>query len=367
VRKLIDFSFMSGSRTPDSREWDVSVSICTYNRCSLLRQALDSVVSQAIDHGQRYEVIVVDNNSTDDTKRLVHSYIAQGHTNLRYLFEGRQGLSYAREAAIAHARAPIIAFTDDDVRVAPDWVSSIKRAFDSHAEVAWVGGKVLPHWPAVLPRWMSREHWAPLAILDFGDQPFHVTASQPRCLVGANLAFRKDVLDGMKRFEPSLQRVKDSIGSMEDHELLMRLLKVDRQGLYAPDVVVTSDIPASRLSKEYHRRWHHGHGHFYAIGRFEDLEHSNTGRLFGVPAHMYRQAAIDALRWLQTIVRGDLNAAFTYELRLMFFAGFVQTRYKDFSEVRTGNRLAELGRFARSLARRFLVRGFAGHSGGNQQ
>jgi len=357
---------MSGSRTPDSREWDVSVSICTYNRCSLLGQALDSVLSQALDQAQRYEVIVVDNNSTDDTKHLVDSYIAQGHTNLRYVFEGRQGLSYAREAAIAHARAPIIAFTDDDVRVAPDWVSSIKRAFDSHTEVAWVGGKVLPLWPAVVPRWMRREHWTPLALLDFGDQPFHVTASNPRCLIGANLAFRKDVLDGTK-FEPSMQRVKDSIGSMEDHELLMRLLKADRQGLYAPDVVVTTDIPASRLSKEYHRRWHRGHGHFFAIGRFEDLEPSKTGRLFDVPAHMYRQAAIDTIQWLRTIVRGDLNAAFTYELRLMFFAGFVRTRYKDFSEVRTGNRLVELGRFARSVARKFLLRGFARHSGGIQR
>jgi len=352
---------MSDSPTLDSREWDVSVSICTYNRCSLLRQALDSVLSQAIGHDQRYEVIVVDNNSTDDTKHLVHRYIAQGHTNLQYLFEGRQGLSYARGTAIAHARAPIVAFTDDDVRVAPDWVSSFKRAFDSHPEVAWVGGKVLPQWPAVLPRWMSREHWAPLAILDFGDQPFHVTASQPRCLVGANLALRKEVLNEMKGFEPSLQRVKDSIGSMEDHELLMRLMKADRQGLYAPDVVVTADIPANRLSKEYHRRWHRGHGHFYALGKFEDLEQSDMGRLFGVPAHMYRQAAIDALQWLRTIVRGDVNGAFAHELRLRFFAGFVRTRYQDSSEVRTGNRLTELGRFARSVSRTFLDRGFTGH------
>src|SRR5262249_7446799 len=155
----------------------------------------------------------------------------------------------------------------------------------------------------------------------FGDQPFHVTASQPRCLVGANLALRKEVLNEMKGFEPSLQRVKDSIGSMEDHELLMRLMKADRQGLYAPHGVVTADIPANRLSKEYHRRWHRGHGHFYALGKFEDLEQSDMGRLFGVPAHMYRQAAIDALQWLRTIVRGDVNGAFAHELRLRFFAG----------------------------------------------
>ena len=75
-----------------SENWDVSVCICTYNRCERLRSALESVLGQQAD-GVRFEVIVVDNNSTDETKQVVDSVVGRGHLNLRYVFEGRQGLS----------------------------------------------------------------------------------------------------------------------------------------------------------------------------------------------------------------------------------------------------------------------------------
>ena len=119
------------------KNWDISVCICTYNRCQGLRSALESVLGQQAD-GVRFEVIVVDNNSTDETKQVVDGFVRRGHSNLRYSFEGRQGLSHARNAAIAVARSPLVAFTDDDVPVARDWVSTIKRAFDEHPEAAWV-------------------------------------------------------------------------------------------------------------------------------------------------------------------------------------------------------------------------------------
>jgi Glycosyltransferases involved in cell wall biogenesis len=93
-----------------SDECDVSVNICTYNRQQLLQTALESVLSQQAD-GLRYEVVVVDNNSTDDTRQLIQSFIARGATNLQYVFEARQGLSYARNAGVAAARSPIVAFT----------------------------------------------------------------------------------------------------------------------------------------------------------------------------------------------------------------------------------------------------------------
>ena len=83
-----------------TKNWDVSVCICTYNRCQGLRSALESVLGQQADR-VRFEVIVVDNNSTDETKQVVDSLVRRGHSNLRYVFEGRQGLSYARNAAVA--------------------------------------------------------------------------------------------------------------------------------------------------------------------------------------------------------------------------------------------------------------------------
>ncbi|HET9786097.1 MAG TPA: glycosyltransferase, partial [Pyrinomonadaceae bacterium] len=113
---------------------DITVVISTFNRCEMLPAAIESVLTQEAS-GVSYELIVVDNNSTDSTKQVVHSFINQGHQNLRYVFEPQQGLSYGRNAGIKNARGAIIVFFDDDVRAHPDWLSNIKRAFDLYTEI----------------------------------------------------------------------------------------------------------------------------------------------------------------------------------------------------------------------------------------
>src|SRR4051812_38541345 len=105
---------------------DISVVIATYNRASILPVALESVLNQDT-QGATYEVILVDNNSTDHTREVATSFIENSGEKLRYLFEAEQGVSYARNAAIEKARAPIIAFFDDDVQVARNWIATIKQ------------------------------------------------------------------------------------------------------------------------------------------------------------------------------------------------------------------------------------------------
>ena len=133
---------------------DVSVVLSTYNRADRLPSALDALLSQSA--GAAYEVIVVDNNSTDATRTVIEQAAARSDGRLRYVFEPRQGLSHGRNAGIAAARSPIIAFSDDDVRVAPDWIAQLKRTFDAHPEIDYVGGRVLPHWLAPPPRWLRK-------------------------------------------------------------------------------------------------------------------------------------------------------------------------------------------------------------------
>jgi glycosyltransferase involved in cell wall biosynthesis len=332
-------------------EFDVSVIISTYNRCAVLPGALECVLAQKSD-GVRYEVIVVDNNSTDETRQVVESFIERGYAHLRYVFEGKQGVSYGRNTGIEIARAPILAFTDDDVCVSRNWVATIKRAFDEHPEIDYLGGKVLPHWQVEMPIWLPREHWAPLAILDYGDEPFYANASKRLCLVGANLSFRRKVFEQIGYFAPDLQRVKDSIGSMEDLEMQVRAWRADRQGLYLPHLVVTAEVPPNRLLKAYHRKWHTGHGHFYAIMRLEELERSNKRPLFGVPAHLYRQLFLDCLAWLKHSFLGRRDDAFVHETRVRFFAGFFRKRRQDFLASHKGGTVGELVSFLRSLRSR---------------
>ena len=307
--------------------YDISVILSTYNRSMILPLALDSVMHQAPGNVS-WEVIAVDNNSSDETKAVVESFVG-GHANLHYVFEGRQGVSYARNAGIAKARAPIIAFFDDDVCVSPGWVAAIKQAFDEHPEADCVGGSVLPRWEHEPPSWLTREHWAPLALQDYGDQAISVNRNNPLCLLSANFAFRREVFDRIGVFEPELQRVKEGIGSMEDLELLTRFWRAGGNALYMPSLTVTANVPAERLTKRYHRKWHTGHGHFYAMLRCEEIERSRAGRLFDVPAHLYKQAMKDALKWLKHQLPGRRDDAFTYETRLRFFAGFFRKRRAD--------------------------------------
>src|SRR4029453_11364149 len=129
--------------------YDISVVIGTRNRAKMLDKALDSVLHQESKGARvRYEVIVVDNNSSDGTREVVERYIKQGARDLKYLFEEKQGVSYARNCGVANADAPIIAFTDDDVFVTKEWVANIKTVFDKHPEIGFLGGKILPRWKA---------------------------------------------------------------------------------------------------------------------------------------------------------------------------------------------------------------------------
>ena len=121
---------------------DISVVLSTYNRCDILPNALRALALQETP-GIEYEVIIVDNNSTDRTRQIAEEFIA-GDRRFRYLFESRQGLSYARNAGIRAARADAFSFTDDDVEVSTNWIYHLYRALARYPEAEFIGGRVLP-------------------------------------------------------------------------------------------------------------------------------------------------------------------------------------------------------------------------------
>jgi glycosyltransferase involved in cell wall biosynthesis len=325
--------------TAPDKSLEVSVVLSTYNRAGVLPRALASLAEQDLDR-DRYEVIVVNNNSTDDTERIASSFCASA-PNFRYLFEGKQGLSHARNAGIQAARAPIVAFTDDDVRAARSWVGTIARLFAEHAEVDCVGGKVLPNWPGDWPQWLTREHWSPLALVDYGDTAFHISTTRRLCLIGANSAYRREVFDRIGMYSPHVQAVGREVAT-EDHEMLLRFWRSGGRGLYSPQLVITADIEPDRMRRRYHRRWHRRHGRFLAIMRDEDLERTSLGRFLGVPAHVYRRIPLDMASWLRARLPGASGDAFLYETRLWFHVGFVGARWREFFSPRRADLLREL-------------------------
>lgn len=305
------------------REPEVSVVIPTYNRSALLRKTVDSVLNQ---HTRvTFEIVVIDNNSSDDTHDVVASIINDHPGKVRYVVERKQGNAHARNRGIEEANADIIAFVDDDVTVDENWLTSLKTILDSRTDLSFVGGKVLPAWVEPPPSWLTPDHWAPLALLDYGPDELPLGGQNPSGLLTANIAFRRNVFKDTGMFLPDLQRVKNMIGSMEDHEFLLRVCRSGKRGIYTPQMVATTYIDNERVTKTYHRRWHTGHGHFYAVLADPDWERSKF-RVAGVPSHLIKQTASNALTWVLNLLRGKSDAAFVNECRLRFFSGFVRQR-----------------------------------------
>lgn len=307
---------------------EVSVVVCTFNRADELGAALDAVLGQC--DAPPHEVIVADNNSTDRTREVIETR-ARSSPHLRYVFERRQGLPYARNAGIAAARAPIVAFTDDDILVAADWVASIARAFARFPEADMIGGRVLPRWPGGRPpSWLTPKQLAPLALQDKGDAPIVVDRDNAApCLIGANFAFRRSAFEKAGVFDSEYTRT-------QDREIQLRLWKAGGKGIYVPDIVTYADVPSDRLTKEYFRLWFTRAGSFHSrMGLLDVLDaHGRlvapdpSRRIAGAPAFLYPQllgAVVRAL-WAR-VVRDDVNATY-HGNRAHYLAAYLRERWR---------------------------------------
>jgi glycosyltransferase involved in cell wall biosynthesis len=302
---------------------DVTLLICTFNRSRDLQEMLATTLAQDTDGSFTYEVLVVDNNSTDDTRQVVERLIADGHRNLRYIFEGQQGKSFALNTGLAAMRGSIYTIADDDSLVPPTWVRSIVEGFRTHPDVSFLSGKVLPLWIGEVPAWIGNEHWSALGVADYGDQPFYVDTNRLVCLLACS--FRRSDIDAVGGYRNALGVSGNLIGSVEDLEILQRLCRSGRKGIYLPHIAIQHKVPPGRLTMAYHRRWHTGHGRFYARLGDEAFERSR-GRLLDVPLHMYGQAASASLQWLKLRLLGREREAFITETELRFLLGYFLER-----------------------------------------
>jgi glycosyltransferase involved in cell wall biosynthesis len=317
-----------------------SVVIATYNRAQDLQLTLHSLAGLQPDGA--WEVVVADNNSTDDTRKVVENAAAAFPAPLRYVFEARQGRSPALNAGILAARGAIVATTDDDVRVPADWLNAASRALE-HPGCDYVGGRVLPIWGAPPPRWLPMrpgKQWAVIALLDYGPRPLEFGARVP---LGVNMAFRRSAFDRAGLFDPDTGRKAGTLLGQEVREWCIRARKAGVRGFYAPDLVVQHIIPADRLRKAYYRRWFYWRGISRALlyeragldmeaPERTALDFSKVPHVLGVPRYLYRRALEACMHWLGATIRRDPVAAFDHEVWLWFFAGIVRQRIRDSSK-----------------------------------
>jgi glycosyltransferase involved in cell wall biosynthesis len=312
--------------TPPVQRPEVSVVIPTYNRAELLPALLDALLAQRV-HGIPYEILVVDNASSDGTAATV---AAHAHPSIRYLYESRRGVSNVRNTGLQHAAAELIAFLDDDLLPAADWLPRVKDTMDAHPEVHCVGGRIEPQWPDAPPppRWLTPANYAPLA-LQYGrgaGKPLSA-ANASGCLVAANFICRRDVLRDVGGFSPAFFRD-------EDRELNLRLWRAGTVGIYADSIVATAVVQPERLTKAYHRRWHIVTGANHARMRFKQIiapdghltEPVTRHCLFGTPAYVYKELAVEMVKWVRAYVAGRLPETFTAECRVRYLVSYIWTR-----------------------------------------
>jgi glucosyl-dolichyl phosphate glucuronosyltransferase len=238
----------------------VSIAICTYNRSQLLFETLESLCALTFPV-EEWEVLVVDNNSSDNTAEVTRSFTDK-LPRLRYIHEPQQGLAYARNTAITQSDSPIIVFADDDVLVEPDWLTQLVAPYEISDAIACVAGSVYPVFPEGLPQWMERDWARPLVLTDeVGPMP---DSADP---MGANLSFRRSVFETIGDFRVDLGRKGNSLLCGEDAEIVRRLRKAGFEAWFVPAAKLFHQFPRSRMNLKYAMR----HGYDSARSKVNDV------------------------------------------------------------------------------------------------
>jgi len=176
----------------------ISVIVPTYNRADIIVRCLDSLVTQDY-HPDDFEIIVVDNNSSDNTREVVQKYIeTYPGISIQYILESRQGLVYARHAGAKLAKYEILSFTDDDGILSPIWLKEVARVFSMNSEVAAVAGKILIRWDMPPPEWVILYEGL-LGRLDYGEE---IIIKKGLYINGGNFNIKKNVLNEVGGFNP---------------------------------------------------------------------------------------------------------------------------------------------------------------------
>jgi glycosyltransferase involved in cell wall biosynthesis len=280
---------------------NVTVIVCTYNRCQSLAQALGSVASSFLPGSVGWEVLVVDNNSRDRTRAVVEEISCRYPGRFRYLFEAQSGKSCALNSAIREALGDILAFVDDDVTVEPTWLQNLTAELHDN-QWGGAGGRIRPQGPFSPPPWLIThgppipgqdiidfESVGPLVLFDLGDK----AGELDRPPYGTNMAFRKAMFERYGGFRTDLGPRPGSQIRNEETEFCLRLIAGGERLRYEPSAVVYHPVPKNRLTKSFLRAW------WFAYGRAVIRQTGQQPSVLGIPSR-YRQRFRNRLHWMFT-------------------------------------------------------------------
>ena len=302
----------------------LDVVVPTYNRSALLRRTISSLLQAPVPPGLDVTILIVDNNSKDDTEQVVREIQTQTARSLVYVRETNQGLSHARNAGIRAGTGDLIGFIDDDEEIHERWYEVIAREFADES-IQFIGGPCLANCPVPLPAWLPPGYNGALGIIDPKPRTIF-EPSFPGNLNGGNAVLRRTVFDSVGNYSTRLGRSGKGLLSEEDAELYRRLLSAEIRGFHVPDLIIYHYIPVDRLTRKYHRRWSYWRAVSQGISDKDFKE--PVAYTLGVPRYRIGRA----LKGLATLPRHLLSAggagqAFADELATWDLLGFIYGKH----------------------------------------
>lgn len=270
----------------------LTVAICTWNRSRLLRQCLEKMTELHIPSGVDWELLVVNNNCTDDTDQVIDSFSSR--LPIHRLFESMPGQSNARNAAVCKARGQFILWTDDDVLVDAEWIAAYAQAFQRWPDAVVFGGPIKPWFVEAPPAWL-KQVWPRVAdayaIRDLGFEPLQFDGSK-RTPYGANFVVRTEE-QRRKLYDARLGLRPGSSIRGEEIELVNTLLAEGQAGWWVPEAKVQHYVPPARMTTRYLRDYYLGYGQYLTM-----KEPKWEGPTFlGKPRWLWRQAIMSDLKY----------------------------------------------------------------------
>jgi len=294
----------------------ISAVVCTHDRAAYLERAVASLAAQSLAR-DAYEILVVDNASTDDTAAVVAAARTR-IANLVALHEPTPGLAHARNAGLRAARGAYVAYMDDDAVASPTWLERILAAFATvRPTPGCVGGRVEAIWEAPRPSWLGDEMLSYLTIIDWS--PTATFLGDDRFIAGANMAFPRDLLRSIDGFHTALGRRGTNLVSNEELRVESALRRRGHPCWYDPAIAVGHHVAPERLTRAYFRRRYFWQGVSDARLLLLDAPPSWRGR-GGLLARQLRRA-LGPRVWLR-LAGGDTARRFQQRCEALRALGF---------------------------------------------
>jgi len=294
----------------------LDVLIPTHNRSQMLRECLEAILKAESPEGLCWRVTVIDNNSSDDTRNVVESFLSRFRNRLRYLFEAQPGKSAALNLGITSSDRTLIGMIDDDELIDRQWLTVIRDTFNE-ADLDYIGGPYYGLWRAERPKWLPPGYPAVLSADDPESWPRHpkMFDEENMFLRGGNAIVRRAVFDRVGLYTHGL-------GKCEDHDMFNRLRGAGMRGLFVPGLIIHHIVPADRTTRAYFRNWVWSRALSLAI--MDRVAPENVVYVGKIPRYLIGRT----LRGTPRLIFGSPAEKFDAELEWRTLLGFIYSAYR---------------------------------------